>query len=299
MRCRATERGFTLVEIVVAIVVAAVVASMLATYLGIPLRVSGDVARRAELTDRADLALRRLQRDVHRALPNSLRVRTGSDGVSVWLEYLEVRTGGRYRVEPSSATASAQTCPDANLDTLADEDVLTFGRSDDCMRTLGSLPDLGKIVAGTDYLVVYNLGANFENADAYASAAATGGNKARITAVATADRAENRIRFEPHAFTLASPGARFQIVAGPVSYECNPTTGRLRRHSNYAIAAAQPGAVPAGAVSVLMAEDVFACDIVYNNGATERSALVAMTLTLGRGGERVTLHHYTHVSNVP
>lgn len=296
----AGQRGFTLVELVVVLIVGSVLATMVASFVTLPVRGAADIARRAALSDVADNALRRMERDLRRSLPNSVRVT--SVGTATWLEFLEVRTGGRYRVEPSGAATSSAACPDAPAsggdgDATANEDVLAFGVSDRCFRTLGPIADPGAIAAGSDWLVIYNLGPGYGAADAYAGGSASGGNKARITAVTQDAGSEHRIVFEPNVFPVASPGARFQVVSGPVSYQCDPAAGVLRRYAGYPVAASQPTA-PA-ATPAILASGVSACSIAYTSGATERNGLATITLTLSRDGESVTLAHQVMVSNVP
>lgn len=293
-------RGFTLVEMIVAITVASVIGVLIAVFTTTPIQSSIEIARRADLTDLADATLRRMQRDLQRALPNSIRVTTV--GATTFVEYLEVRTGGRYRAEPSGAATDANSCPDAlagggDGDGQANEDVMSFGVADTCLRSLGTIPDLTAIAAGSDWLVIYNLGTGYVNADAYAGGNAPGGNKARVTATSVAAASENRITFESNSFSLASPGNRFHIVSGPITYECNPAAGVVRRYSGYAIAAAQPTAF-AGTPAVLAA-NVAACAIVYASGATERSGLLSLALSFSISGESVNVYHESHVSNVP
>ena len=50
---------------------------------------------RAALVSVADSALQRITRGIRLALPNSIRI-SGSSGA---LEFLRIRTGGRYRVD--------------------------------------------------------------------------------------------------------------------------------------------------------------------------------------------------------
>lgn len=288
-------RGFTLIELVIVIIVSSVLAAVVSAAVTLPVRGAVDVARRAALSDVADNALRRMERDLRRALPNSIRVTTL--GASTFVEFLEVRTGGRYRAEPSGALAGAASCGDVDGDGRANEDVLAFGASDDCFRTLGTIPELAAIVPNADWLVVYNLGPGYAAADAYASGNASGGNKARITAVDAAADSEHRIRFESHAFQSASPGARFQVVAGPVTYECNPGDGTIRRYGGYGIAAAQPTAF--AVAPAVLASDVSACSITYTSGATERNGLVRLSLTLAKDGERIALDYEVLVGNAP
>ena len=72
--------------------------------------------RRAELTDAADGALRRLSRDIHLALPNSIQVSGGL------IHFIMTSGGGRYRSE------------------LEGGDYLSFDDSSDC-RTRCELPE--------------------------------------------------------------------------------------------------------------------------------------------------------------
>ena len=88
------ERGVTLIELAVTIVIVGIILAAVAFFLT-PLRQGTDIAARAELTDIADNALQRMGREVKLALPNS--VRTTSAGSSNFLEFIAVRTAGRYR----------------------------------------------------------------------------------------------------------------------------------------------------------------------------------------------------------
>ena len=67
------QGGFTLLEAVVVIVITGIVSAMVAVFIRAPVEGYIDSVARAELTDAADTALRRLTREVRTALPNSLR----------------------------------------------------------------------------------------------------------------------------------------------------------------------------------------------------------------------------------
>src|SRR5688572_20938979 len=236
----AVRAGFTLVEMVTVIAIMGVIAAAVAVFMRAPLQGYQDAERRAAITDAADTAFALLKRDLQTALPNSVRVT--SAGPVFHLEFLQTRTGGRYRAaDPALVPAAgASTCADTNGDGLADENVLQFGVPDTCFTTLGALPNLGTIAAGSDFLAVYNLGPNFPGADAYESGPASGGNKSRIISAIAGAGGENVVTFQATSFALESPGRRFHVVAGPVAYECDPGAGTLRRFSGYPIATAQP-----------------------------------------------------------
>lgn len=292
--------GYTLIEMIAVIAITGVVAAMAAVFLHLPLSTYQDVQRRTSISDTADTAFERIKRDLQSALPNSVRVT--SVGSVVYLELLQARTGGRYRAgAPQTPVApGANTCPDVDLDGTANDNVLAFGVADTCFTTLGGIANLGGIAANSDFLVVYNLGAGFTNADAYASGAVTGGNKSLVTAAAAGAGGENVIRFQSATFSLESPGHRFHVVSGPVSYVCDPAAGTLRRVSGYAIAAAQP--TPPAGTSVVLAKGVTGCTITYDqNVANLRNGLVSMWLRFAdpAGGASQNLFQQVQVSNDP
>lgn len=286
------RQGFTLIELVVVIAVTGVIAAVVAVFLRGPVLGFVDTARRAELTDAADTALRRIGRDVRLALPNSVRV-TVVGGVT-YLEFLLVRTGGRYRFENTAATTTG--CP-GGAGTDPALDVLSFSAADNCFKTIGNIPNIAQVTS-TDFVVVFNLPPGTANANAY-EFPGTGGNKSLVSS-ATAGASEDRINLPAtHLFTFESPGRRFFIIEGPVTYACDPVAGTVTRHSGYAIAAVQPPppALPAGA---LLASRVTDCTITYDASVVAQQAgLVTLRLTLSRDGETVTLYHAVHISNVP
>jgi MSHA biogenesis protein MshO len=291
-------RGVTLVEMIVVIVITGILAAAVALFIRRPIEGYMDAARRVELTDIADTALRRMTRDLRTALPNSVRVT--QVGSAYYIEYLEVRTGGRFRSEVPAAAVptSAATCPDTDGDTFANENVLQFGAADACFTTIGDIPDRTAVTT-SDFLVVFNLGAGRPNADAYANGAVTGGNKSLITAAVGAGAGgENVVQFQSHTFPLASPGRRFQIVSGPVTYACVPP--ELRRYWGYPISAAQ-ATPPGGGNNALVANNVAECSFIFaaTSGASQRTGVVALTLKISQSGEAVSLFQQVHVNNVP
>jgi len=296
---RALRSGFTLIEMIVAIVIVAIIVAA-TVYFVFPLRQTVDASARAELTDIADNALQRVGRDVRLALPNSVRVTTS--GSSAFVEFLAIRTAGRYRGQSSGAACGAAT------DELAFDDNAT---PDACFKSIGPLA-IAEAVTTSDYLVLSNYGAipgQFPDQNAYETAAPTIANPRNRRQISGFfdEGARHRVEFAPAAVAFNrslhdSPGARFFIVSGPVTFQCDTASGEIRRHSGYAIADAQPTAFAGGA---LIASSVTACNFDYDpNGVAPQIGVLTLRLRLSRtlsGGETesVNLYHAVHVNNVP
>ncbi len=273
------ERGFTLLEAVLVIALTGIVAAMVGVFVRQPINAYVDQGRRAELGDSADTALRQAGRELSRSLPNSVRV----DPSGRFLEFVPVKASGRYRAAPAA---------DGSGDFL---DFDTAG--DDTFDVLG--PTVG--ASSGDALVVYNLG--LPGADAYA-----GDTRRPLLAFGSALAS---IHFSATAgpFPFPSPGNRFQIVGAPVTLACAPAaagTGSLRRYTGYGIAATQPADAAAaplaglgGTDNSVLADKVSACSFAFSAGASARTGLVTMRLTLESGGEQISLLHQAHIDNSP
>lgn len=285
--------GVTLIELAITIALVGILAALIVQFVA-PVRSYIDSSRRAALADTADTALRRIGRDLRLALPNSVRV----NGTGKYVEFLLVRTGGRYRADTDPAATN--TCAGGVAD-----DVLSFSAADTCFKTIGNLynpaSDITTKVTTNDYVVVFNLQPGTANANAY-EFVGTGGNKSKISA-ATNFTNEDRITFASNAFTYESPGNRFFIIEGPVTYGC--AGGTLTRYWGYTITATQTPVPPAGGNSAIMATGVTDCTFTYDTSiAAQGAGLVTMALQLNmqdsRGTtETVSLYHAVHVNNVP
>ncbi|MGZ4956626.1 MAG: PulJ/GspJ family protein [Methylobacter sp.] len=270
--------GFTLIEAIMVMVITGILAA-LATSFAAPLRGYLDATARADLSDVADTALRRMARDVHLALPNSVRVNTLGSNRS--LDFLATTGGGRYR---------------AVVDSLGAGNILDFTAADTSFDVLGPTVD----IANGDQIVVYNLGVS--GADAYegntaathvrraASNTGTGLSSVSITSV-------NRLPFD-------SPGHRFQIVHEQVRYLCDLSAGVIFRVAGFAIET-PTATMPTGNSIGILATGVTGCDFTYTPGATQRDGLITLNLTLSNRNshptnpDSVTLLHQVHVQNVP
>ena len=280
--------GFTLMEAVIVIAITGVLAGIVAVFLRKPVDGYFDAARRADMTDTADSAMRRISRDVHRALPNSLRV-SGN-----YLEFIPTTGGGRYRIQ---GTGTGNPCGVAG-------DSLDFSAADTCFEVMG--PQV--TASNGDFLFVYNLGqcssagcavttCLVPGADAY-----QGCNRRQITSGGS-----TIVFASAQALPFDSPAHRFQVVSGTesaVTYGCeNVATvngdgqGTITRYWNYGF---NPVQVTSGFVtSALIAQNISACAFTYQAGVTERSGLVSLSFSITKNNETVSLYQEVHVSNVP
>jgi MSHA biogenesis protein MshO len=285
------QRGFTLVEAVLVIAILGILGGMVALFIQAPMQSYVDSVDRSEVSDVADLALRRMARDLRLALPNSIRV--SSDGNSI--EFLLIRSGGRYL----SAEDGFDLSP-----------VLDFlDRTKTSVTTVGPVPNARQ----NDFFVVNNLGEGFSPANAYD----LGSVQRNITQVASISGNVLSLADNPFADQIPpspSPSQRYFIVSGPVSYYCgleaDGTTRLLTRQSGYPINANQvQNPVPPGGNGKrsLLAANVGACQFQYQSLVNQnpnhaRSALVILTLQLKLRGSVVPagkLVHQIHVDNTP
>jgi MSHA biogenesis protein MshO len=253
--------------------------------------------RRAELADVADTAIRRLVRDVRLALPNSPRVRV--EGSDQFLEFLLTKNGGRYRAM-NDDNGPATT-----------EDPLDFTTADSSFDTLGTLPGGDQLVQANDFVVVHNLG--IAGANAYDVGAANPNVRQISTFGDSTVAGDKRITLTAATqFPLESPGRRFFVVSGPVTYACTGLgiaggngTGSLLRWYGYPIQLVHDGAesapklLPGGGTQAVLASNVSACEFTYSNLAQLSRGLVGLRLAITRDNETVVLYHQGHVNNVP
>ena len=273
-------RGFTLVELVIVIVLLGVIGGIVAVFMKAPIDAYVSGGRRAALTDVADTTVRRIARDLRRALPNSARACSGANGI----QFIPTKTGGRYRAE--GAGALTFNAPVSSFNMLGDNASLA-----------GAPLPLDQIIRLNDLIVIYNLGPGVPSADAYS----TPNNYSAVTSLGTTSGGETPINISSKLFPLASASNRFHVVpAGEnmVSYVCSGNT--LSRFASSAITAAATCPIgPAIATYVDCGNTTFT--ITDAGNALNRNALVSMRLTIldSSSTETVTLQHEVHVNNTP
>jgi len=261
------------------IIITGILATMTTDMIIFPVNSYLDLERRTTLVDTAEMCLRRLQRDIRRALPNSIRI-TGGGTV---IEMLHTVDGGRYRSLQDATKVPGTGICDGNLA----NDNLDLTTADGCFEVLGTLKSFNPQATSGESLVIYNLGSGA--ADAYA------GNNRSAVINSTHARA---VKFTALKFPYSSPQQRFFVVDTPITYRCDPLTGQLWRYSNYTITASQPN--PPGVSGQLQANKIAGCKFSYLSGEATRSGLVTVEITVtDAADESVRLLHQIHVDNTP
>ncbi len=262
------QRGFTLIELVISLVLIGIIAAIILPLSASPFQAWAATRERTHLVMLADNALDLMQRDIHEALPNSLRVSANGQG----FELLHVASAGRYR-------ASASNLPSS--------DTLDFTQPDSSFQVAGPQ---APVPAGSR-LVIYHTGQ--PGADAYAGDAVITPPGTRVNV--SSGSPESLITLSSAwQFPYPSPAQRYYVVDTPISYVCS--AGQLLRYSAYAIqpAIASP---PAGSTSALVSPQISACQFSYQSGTATRSGVITLQLTLTGNGENVNLLEQVYVPN--
>lgn len=275
---RHIQRAFTLVEMIMVIVITGIIGAIAAVFLKAPVQQYLDVARRAEMTDIADTALRRVGRDIRTAVPNSVRLPTAAG--SSYLEFLPTSTGGRYRAGPPG-------------------DILDFTIADSSFDVIGQVT----FAAGDDIVV----GSTEQNGNPPYDTSASGVLRA-YTGVAGAQTNVAIAGAAQFPAFAEVQGHRFVVVPGDqraVTYACENVgvangegTGTLKRYWNYGFNTAQAAPPSLGGSSAVLADRISSCKFVYDV-VNQRFGLVEITLGITHGGESISLYHEIHVSNAP
>jgi MSHA biogenesis protein MshO len=270
-----------MIELIVVIVIISILAAGGAKFIANPTQSYFDVETNANLTDRADTALRTMARNIRNALPNSLRLISGANPATndSLIEFIPTLNAGRYRTSVGNGGTG---------------DPLDFTANGDTFDILGPAMD----IATGNELVIYNLGPAVPGSNAYETTGAgtnrrtltPGNNLTALTFTGT--------------FGWASPGSRFYIIATPVTYACNMATNELIMYSNYAIQPAQPANIAAldalaNVRKSVLADNVTSCYFNYNIGFSQHNGILNATLTLSERSANVRLMHQINVVNIP
>jgi MSHA biogenesis protein MshO len=295
-----SQRGFTLIELVMVIALAGAVAVMISSALSRPLEGFVAQSRRAELVDLAAGALNRMARDIRLAVPNSVRVNAANNAI----EMFNVLDAGRYR--PNRVGIDGLIFSSAAVGTCNSSTV-----SSAC-NTFQAL-EPGLTVASARWLVVYSIGTESGGTPLPGSNVWAPANPGVITLdgtgfalAAAAPVGESVLTLTPpggsFSFAYSSPQRRFYLSDQIVGYRCaldavNPQNGQLLRFTRNARLPAYVGAN--AAAEAVQATHVTACSMTYQAGSSQRAGLVLLRLQLTLEGESIELLQQVHVDNAP
>jgi MSHA biogenesis protein MshO len=325
MATQRNQRGISLIELITVISILGVIGSVASVFIRGPIDAYVDSARRAALTDSADTAMRRITRDIRKALPNSVRIKNPeglTDGYDVdeCLEFIPTKTAGRYRA----------SLPGNILDFVT----ATGDTSFNMLGLNSDLPADQRIEDG-DWVAVYNLGARtvvgldvtaypyiYRGADAYKNANISQvGNVVDATCLEGAiDDCETAIAIGSKLFPETSGSKRFYVIPKDeniVSYACafdSNDVGHLRRmvrnfnlddlddldpSSDYC---KSKGTSISGQtlVSTILASNVSSCKFEHDDSDLQRNEPVRLTITFADdSGESISLYHQVSENNWP
>ena len=198
-----SQRGTMLAELVVALAVLSILAGGLAVALTSAFQAQADVRARSTRALEVEQALRRLQRDVRRSVPESLRL---VDPQTV--ELLHLADSGRYRSADGSGPAGFTHNDVSMTPGLALTEINILGRFLHLQAGAGGLLPEGHQIAVVSGTVA--------NAGDLATVSAPD-NRIRLID----DGDEDRLRLDrPHVFPGHSPGYQLYLADGWMRYHC-------------------------------------------------------------------------------
>jgi MSHA biogenesis protein MshO len=281
-----SNRGFTLIELVVTLIVLSIVSVGITGFISSSTQIFIDASERERLLREGSFAVERINREISAALPNSLRL-AGNAGVHC-LEFVPIRWSSFYLTLPVIPTNERE------IDIIVMQDI------DGNVFTPA---------AGSDYALVYpvdsgNIYSNTSNQRRVIAACSDDGDGD----CATKDDADGVIQLTlDGAFSEGSPARRVYIANSATSY-CVRNNAIYRHEST--ISETQTIFVSGG---VLMAENL-ANKLSADPDSSEsnstnpfrivdaslrRNAYTQTQLIFTRDGENITFTQEIHVPNVP
>jgi MSHA biogenesis protein MshO len=295
-------RGFTLMEMVLAIIILGIVGTSFGVFIIPAVNAHLALQNRAALIDSAEIALRRMARDIRIALPNSVRVSNSvTDGFAI--ESIPTVDGGRYCVSgEANCTAGAQELLIASSDT--DFDILGCFQSSfntasgstayrlvvgDSTGALYSASGTSAVMTPSSTAITVSV-SNGGGGGAGACGASSGANTTYRHHIALS---------AGQTFPNPSSRRRVFVIQTPVTYVCNKSAGTLTRYSGYSISATQPTPTspPAGGSSALVTDKVANCSVSTSTATVQTQGFVSLSISLTNSGETVTLFDQAQLDN--
>jgi MSHA biogenesis protein MshO len=279
---RDKHKGFTLIEMITVIVLLGIIAGILTPFIAKAMQAYTHSKARAVLVAKGRLALERLAREVHQAVPNSLVVLSNSapgDGI----EFARSRAGGRY-VE--------------RFDDFGSE----FSRINRRFRKNATLSQLYVVGTSLSYVVgdVLVIG-NTSPADLQAGNTATSVSGVAATTTGPGNDGTTNgqiLSFAGQQFLVESPGRHFSIVDQTVEVGLSGSDLRwftATGLTNY------NGAVDWSNSDPSLSDGVTAVTFTYVPGNPQSTGVlrVDLEITDATTGQAIRLYREIHVRNTP
>lgn len=296
------QHGVTLVELILVIMIGAIVATSVSLFIKPAIDAYTGTRLRADMSDQADTSLRRMLRDVRRAVPNSIRVPSDQ-----CFELVPVVSGGRYRMAPDNVNDAVSCNPQPTPPTAPPSTCSAWVDTSQTTMAFDTLSVMSVTPSTGDWVVINNQNGN----DVY-----TGANRSAISAVTTpspSSQGYKRITMSTLQVSPGYAGGRFLTVSNSeqsVFYICSGADGTLNSNGDgkgtlyrlvRSFTSAYPTSCPSTAGAVALATKVKSCSFIYdpNQGATQQSGFLWMDLEIARNNETAHMAVGAHVMNVP
>ena len=241
-----------MIELVISMVIAAIVAGFVAMMIGSPVQAYLATSRRAELSDEAENAIRVIDDEVRRALPNSVRV--GSIGNLRILEIIRVTASLSYR----------EAWPERNA--------MQFG------VPIGQFSVLEQpVFAGSQHVVIDNRRTGTRSA--YSLTNVITPSTTAVATTGTDITLSTPFRFTNYPDRSANQRAYLVPDLGVVRYECDLGAGVLRRYESLPIS---NSITALAAPSTTIARDITACRFQALAGNAQNGGMAIVELTVSR-----------------
>jgi|GEM_PF-3213073 len=253
--------GFSIVELLLALALVSLLTIAVGGFFSQSMGDYYDIRKRTETMQSVEWAIRRIQTEIRRAVPRTLRA------TPVAIEFLHIADAGRYRGAggvDSSGTEQGQNA------LILNQQVSAFnltGLLNDI--TPGQLPQYRIAIAPDSPTAAYS---------SLANGSLTGPITPAQTLSLFEGSSEDNIALESpssHTFLTGSTEQRVFLVDTPVQYRCDLANKRLVRHADYTPRAELE--LPTDGRSATLLENVNSCqfDVVTRNLDTGYSELMA------------------------
>ena len=258
------SRGFTLVELIAVMVVFAILAAMGSGFVVNSFEAYQQTIERNTMVSRSRALIERISRQLHIALPYSVRVSASGE----CLEFMQLTGGASYFGQ----------LPDVNNGAPPTSTINTAPFS----LSLGSAVSVAVGAMAPDE--VYNT----SNTASRADVATTSGNPISQITLAS-----------PHRFLRNSINERVYVMDSPERF-C-VTAGQMIHYSNYGLTTGVLTDADPGGAMAIMSDDIVAGNPSFTlSPATEiRNTLVLLTFAISRNNETMNINHRVQLRNVP